>query len=323
MRRKIPGHLTLSVFEAAVRHSSFTLAAQDLALTQSAVCRQIASLESYLGVSLFRRSGRGVVPTPVALAYRQQVTASLDMIERNTAELIAHGEGGGGLTVAALPTFAAKWLIPRLPAFYKANPNITLNLLTRTRPFLFEESLIDAAIFARDANWPGTERTFLMNEDLVAVCSPELIRPRRQVTAADFKRHRLLHLDTRPLAWRQWLEARGLRVEQDTVGPRFELFSFIAESAIHGLGLALVPRFLVKAELAQGVLLEARLPATAADAVMRGSAASINSTAYYLIYPEQRKPNPALALFRDWLVAECAPAEAAKPGRRKRAEPAA
>lgn len=309
MRRKIPGNLTLTVFEAAVRHSSFTLAAQDLALTQSAVCRQIATLEEYLGVSLFRRSGRGVIPTQVALEYRQRVTASLDTIERDTAELIARGEGGGELTVAALPTFAARWLIPRLPQFYAANPNITLNLLTRTRPFLFEESLIDAAIFARDANWPGTERHFLMNEDLVAVCSPELIHPRKQLGAADFSRHRLLHLDTRPQAWRQWFRSKGLVVEQDTVGPRFELFSFIAESAVHGLGIALVPRFLVIDELAQGKLVEAKVPArkpelqeTAAGSGTGG----LTSTAYYLIYPEQRKVNPALALFRDWLASSCA-----------------
>lgn len=297
MRRKIPSSLTLSVFEAAVRHSSFTLAAQDLSLTQSAVCRQVATLEEYLGVSLFRRSGRGVMPTQAALEYSQRVSSSLDMIERDTAELIARGEGGGELTVAALPTFASKWLIPRLPAFCEANPQITLNLLTRTRPFLFEQSLIDAAIFARDANWPGTERTFLMDEDLVAVCAPALIHPRRRLEAADFSRHRLLHLDTRPYAWRQWFESRGIAVKQDTLGPRYDAFSFMAECAVHRMGIALVPRFLVAAELDEGRLVEARLPA-------RKDAASAqrNSTAYYLIYPEQRKANPALELFRQWLV---------------------
>lgn len=302
MRRKMPSSLTLTVFEAAVRHSSFTLAAQDLSLTQSAVCRQVATLEEYLGVPLFRRSGRGVMPTQAALQYSQRVASSLDMIERDTAELIARGEGGGELTVAALPTFASKWLIPRLPAFCEANPQITLNLLTRTRPFLFEQSLIDAAIFARDANWPGTEQTFLMDEDLVAVCAPALIHPRRKLDAQDFSRHRLLHLDTRPYAWRQWFESRGLKVKQDTLGPRYDAFSFMAECAVHRMGIALVPRFLVAGELAQGKLLEARLPPRNSDAAGQQRA---NSTAYYLICPEQRKANPALELFRAWLVSNC------------------
>jgi LysR family glycine cleavage system transcriptional activator len=313
MRRKIPSSLTLTVFEAAVRHSSFTLAAQDLSLTQSAVCRQIAQLESYLGLALFRRSGRGVTPTPAALEYGQRVSASLDTLERDTAELIARGEGGGELTVAALPTFASKWLIPRLPDFYAAHPQITVNLLTRTRPFLFAQSLIDAAIFARDANWPGTEQTFLMDEDLVAVGAPSLIHPRRRIAAADFQRHRLLHLDTRPQAWRQWFDSRGLKVAQDRVGPRFETFALIADSAIHGLGLALVPRFLVETELAQGRLIEARMPPAA-----RGAAAvqgdEGNSTAYYLIYPDARKPNPALDAFREWLLANCSADRTRRPG---------
>ncbi|MGD9944980.1 MAG: LysR family transcriptional regulator [Burkholderiaceae bacterium] len=297
MRRKIPSSLTLSIFEAAVRHSSFTVAAHDLSLTQSAVCKQIAALESYLGLALFRRSGRGVVPTPAALDFSQRVGAALDMLERDTADLIARGGSSAEVTIAALPTFASRWLIPQLPSFYAAHPQITINLVARTRPFLFEQTTIDAAIFARDAGWPGTEQTFLMDEDPVAVCAPSLIHPRRRIVAADFQRHRLLHLDTRPQAWRQWFESCGLKIGQDRLGPRLETFALIADSAVHGLGFALVPRILVQEQLARGQLIEARL-------ARRASAAGA-STAYYLICPEKRGPNPALDAFRDWLVVQC------------------
>ncbi|MGE4239147.1 LysR substrate-binding domain-containing protein [Ramlibacter sp.] len=302
MRRRIPSSLTLTVFESAVRHGSFTQAAQDLSLTQSAICRQIATLEQYLGVALFRRSGRGVAPTQVALDYAARVAASLDSIERDTAELIAHGEGVRELTIATLPTFASQWLIPRLPNFYAAQPQVTVNLLTRTRPFLFEETRVDAAIFARNADWPATEQTFLMDEDLVAVCAPSLIAPRKRLKASDFEQHRLLHLDTRPQAWREWFDALGLRVANDRLGPRLDSFAYMAQCAIHGLGIALVPRFLVTRELAGGELVESALEKQSAAR----APGPRNSTAYYLIRPELRKPNPVLDAFRDWLLAECA-----------------
>lgn len=289
MRRKIPSTAALSAFESAARHQSFTKAADELAVTQSAICRQIGALEDFLGVKLFRRSRRGVVLTEAGTNYARKVTSRLDEVERDTLELMARGGHGGTLELGVVPTFATKWLLPRLPSFAQAHPGITVNLTARTRPFLFDETSFDAAIHAGESRWPGTEGVFLMHENLVAVCSPKLIAPRSTIGRSDWGRYTLLQQSTRPYAWRDWFTSRGMQVEGDMSGPRFELFSMLAEAAIHGMGITLIPRFLVDDELERGVLVQ----------VVKHEYLSDRS--YYLIYPEQKSENAALTAFRDWL----------------------
>ncbi|HSV35051.1 MAG TPA: LysR substrate-binding domain-containing protein, partial [Ramlibacter sp.] len=182
MRRKIPSTGALSAFEAAARHTSFTEAAHELALTQSAVCRQIAGLEGFLGVKLFRRSRRGVVLSEAGAAYYRQVAKRLDEVERDTLDLMARQGRGGTLELAVVPTFGTRWLLPRLPDFARLHPDITLNLSGRTRPFLFDDTELDAAIYTGDGNWPGAVATHLMPESMVPVCSPALIAPRKKLT---------------------------------------------------------------------------------------------------------------------------------------------
>lgn len=289
MRRKIPSTASLSAFESAARHQSFTKAADELAVTQSAICRQIGALEDFLGVKLFRRTRRGVVLTEAGTSYAKKVTSRLDEVERDTLELMAKGGHGDTLELGVVPTFATKWLLPRLPLFAKAHPGITVNLTARTRPFLFDETPFDAAIHAGESHWPGTDRVFLMHENLVAVCSPKLIAPRKTIGVSDWGRYTLLQQSTRPYAWRDWFMSRGMQVEGDMTGPRFELFSMLAEAAIHGMGVALTPRFLVDDELARGVLVQAVKHEHLSD------------RSYYLIYPEQKSENAALTAFRAWL----------------------
>jgi DNA-binding transcriptional LysR family regulator len=292
MRRKIPSTASLSAFESAARHQSFTKAADELAVTQSAICRQIGTLEDFLGVKLFRRSRRGVVLTEAGVTYSRKVTSRLDEVERDTLELMAKGGHGGALELGVVPTFATKWLLPRLPSFAKEHPGITVNLTARTRPFLFDDTPFDAAIHAGESTWPGTEGVFLMHENLVAVCSPKLIAPRTTITRADWNRYTLLQQSTRPYAWRDWFTSRGIQVESDMSGPRFELFSMLAEAAIHGMGIALIPRFLVEDELERGVLLQVAKHEYLSD------------RSYYLIYPERKSENAALTAFRAWLEAQ-------------------
>jgi LysR family glycine cleavage system transcriptional activator len=294
MRRKIPSTAALAAFEAAARHQSFTQAADELAVTQSAVCRQIAGLEEFLGVKLFRRSKRGVLLTEAGAGYSRSVRARLDEVERDTLELMAKGSAGGALELGVVPTFASKWLLPRLPAFHALHPGITVHMTPCTRPVLFDDTPLDAALYAGDARWPGTAATFLMDETLIAVASPHLIAPRRALkSAADVAKLPLLQQSTRPYMWRQWFEARGLQVAHDMAGPRMELFSMLTEAAVHGLGAALIPRMLIEEELADGKLV----------ALVDGDFASGRS--YSLIYPEHKSENPALIAFRDWLGAEC------------------
>lgn len=292
MRRKIPSTTALALFESAARHQSFTHAAQEHAVTQSAVCRQIAGLEDFLNVKLFRRTKRGVLLTEAGTNYARNVRARLDDVERDTLALMAKGGAGGALELGVVPTFAAKWLVPRLGGFQRLHPGIAVHLSSRTRPFLFADTALDATIFAGEAGWPGTESCFLMDERLVAVGSPALVRTRRILKAADLAHLPLLQMSTRPYAWRQWFESLGLSVENDLAGARMELFSITTEAAIHGQGLALIPRFLIEDHLSQGRL----VPLIEHE--------FISDRRYYFIYPEQKSDNAVLALFRGWLEQE-------------------
>ncbi|MFM2058793.1 MAG: hypothetical protein RLY71_3178 [Pseudomonadota bacterium] len=293
MSRRIPSTTALSAFEAAARHQSFSLAADELAVTQSAVCRQIAALEEFVGVPLFRRTRRGVLLTEAGLRYSRQVRARLDEVERDTLALMAEGSGGGTLELGVVPTFATRWLLPRLPDFQRRHPGITLNLTPRTRPFLFEDSGLDAAIHSAAAGWPGTGAVRLLPETLVAVASPALLAG-RPCAPATLLHLPLLQMGTRPQAWRQWFEAHSLPPERSMAGARMELYSMLTEAALLGLGAALIPRLLIETELADGRL----LALTPTD--------QPSDRAYWLIYPEDRVLGPALAALRDWLVVQAA-----------------
>lgn len=294
MRRKIPNTKALMAFESAARHQSFTQAALELHQTQSAVCRQIASLEDFLGVLLFHRSKRGVTLTEAGITYGRQVALRLDALERDTLELMGRRGLGGNLELAIVPTFAARWLMPRLARFHQANPDISINLTTSTRPFLFNETGFDAAIHCGDANWPGTEARFLMQEDLVPVCGPKLIAPRKKLTPQQVQEYPLLQQTTRPYAWHRWFESFNLQVEHDMTGPRYELFSMLTQAAMHNMGIALIPRFLIETELQNGQLV------IAADHYFA------NNRSYYLVYPEKKAESVVLQHFRDWLDSEAA-----------------
>lgn len=289
MRRKIPSTAWLTAFETAARHQSYTKAADELALTQSAVCRQIAALEAFLGVRLFRRSSRGVALTEAGMRYRSRVAKRLDEVERDTVELMSQGSEGGVLELGVVPTFATKWLLPRFPDFMARHPGVRVNLSAQTRPFLFEGAGFDAAIYAGERQWPGTEGVFLMRENLAAVCKPGLVPRDKALREAGWRKQTLLQQSTRPYVWRQWFSAQGMAVEGDMSGSRFELFSMLTEAAIHGLGIALIPRFLIEDELRRGLLVEV------------GGQFCWSDRGYYLVYPEGKAENAALATFRGWL----------------------
>lgn len=298
MRRKIPSTAALAAFEAAARHQSFTKAAGELAVTQSAVCRQVGALETFLGVKLFRRSRRGVSLTEAGERYSRSVAARLDEVERDTLDLMSQaGQGGAGapggtLELGVVPTFATQWLLPRFAGFVALHPGITVHFTPRTRPFLFADTPQDATLYAGEAVWPGTEARFLMRENLIAVASPRLIAQQPVHSAADLVRHRLLQSSTRPYAWRHWFESLGVQADNAMAGPRMELFSMLAEAAAQGLGVALVPQVLVETELATGRL-QPVLPH-----------AHFSGRSYYLIYPEHKADSPVLSAFAGWLEAQ-------------------
>lgn len=289
MRRKIPSTTALVCFEAAARHESFTKAAQELALTQGAVCRQIGGLEGFLNVELFRRSRRGVKLTEAGLSYSRQVSAQLDAVERDTLSVMRQ-QGANVIELAVVPTFGTQWLLPRLKDFQQRHPEVTVNLTNRTRPFLFADTTFDAAIYFGDADWSGTQSHRLMGENPVPVCSPQWLDGRGTLDASSIAELPLLQQTTRPYAWRQWFDSLGMSVERDMNGPRYELFSMLGQAAMHEMGIALIPPFLIQRELAEGRLVVANKHALSSD------------KAYYLMIPERKVESASLRAFRDWLV---------------------
>ncbi|MES2069326.1 MAG: LysR substrate-binding domain-containing protein [Pseudomonadota bacterium] len=304
MRKKIPSLNALTIFEAAARQQSFTRAADELALTQGAVCRQIAALELYLGLPLFARVKKRVILTPAGRQYAERIRLHINGIERDTLELMAQQGGGGVLELAVVPTFATQWLIPRLADFYRRRPDITVNLHTRTDAFLFSESSFHAAIHSGKLAWPGTAGDFLISEgDTVPVCSPALLErlkkqaggkpraARKDISIQDIAALPLLHLTTRLNDWRSWFEQHDYRNDVAAVkGGRYELFTMLVSAAVAGLGLALIPRFMVQAELEAGALV---IPL---ELSLSGSAG------YYLVYPEEHASFAPLTAFREWLL---------------------
>ncbi len=293
MRRKIPSLQALACFDAAARHESYTRAAQELTLTQSAVSRQIGALEAYLGLALFRRTRHGVALTPGGADYARQIAPRLQALERDTLDAISRQGTAGSITLATVPTFATRWLVPRLPDLGSRHPELLVHLETRTRPFLFADTDFDAALYSgtpeQVANWAGTRASLLIEEEVVPVCAPALLGGRRRLQPRDLAALPLLQQSTRPEAWRQWFEAMGVDAPNALSGPRHELYSMTAAAAAHGLGLALVPRLLIEPELARGELV------VACPRPLK------SGRAYWLVLPERGEPRPALAAFAAWL----------------------
>jgi DNA-binding transcriptional LysR family regulator len=295
MPRKIPSLQALSCFDAAARHESYTRAANELALTQGAVSRQIAALEAYLGIALFRRTRHGVALTPAGAAYARQVAARLDALERDTLDTMASpAAGGAGAGAVHLPALAAQ------------HPEITVHVEVATRPFMFTDSGHDAALYAgtpqQVSDWAGTRSVLLLHEEVLPVASPALLaahrggaaNARRRWQPADLAGLPLLQQSTRPEAWRQWFQAMGVAGAAGShvlQGPRYELFSMLAVAAAQGLGVALVPRMLIEAELARAEL------AIVCPQPLRGQ------RGYYFVTPDLGPAQPpAVAALEDWLL---------------------
>lgn len=289
-RRYLPSLSQLSAFEAAARLGSFTRAAQELDLTQSAVSRQIAALEAQIGAALFERDRQRVILTPQGEVYAQEITAGLRRIGNATLNLAAN-PGGGALTLAILPAFGTRWLAPRLARFLSRNPGVTVNLTTRLGRFDFEAEQIDAAIdFGRDA-WPRTASAFLMDETVIPCASPRLLKDASLSEPADILTLPLLHIATRPRGWQRWLSAQGVTATPPR-GVVFDQFATMAQAAMHGLGVALLPEFMVAEDIAEGRL------AVAFDRPVTSQGA------YRLVWPTARASYPPLMAFRDWILDE-------------------
>lgn len=292
MLRFLPSMISLQAFETAARHLSFSKAAEELSLTQSAVSQQMRTLETLVRVKLFHRGRHGLSLTQAGLAYLPEVRECLSRMEAATLELMSHQGTGGVLNLAILPTFGTRWLIPRMSSFAQMHPHVVVNFSTRAVKFDFATERLDAAIHFGDVAWPGVIAHRLMGESVVLVCAPALLKRLRSLQ--DLSHHTLLQHETRPYAWQEWLSAVGVADVNPMKGPRFEHFSMVIQAAVAGLGVAILPEFLVQQEIAAGELIQP-------------FAYPVRSThAYHLVYPEEKRELPTLKAFRDWLLEQVA-----------------
>lgn len=289
-RRYLPSTSLLTAFEAASRTGSFTVAAKELNLTQSAVSRQVKSLEEQLGALLFIREKQTVRLTDAGEEYARHIKEALKIIATASLNLCANPDGGT-LHLAILPTFGTRWLAPRLPGFISQSPNVTVNLSTHPKPFMFDQLPMDAAIHCGQPNWENTESMYLMDETILPVCAPSFLERNKINGPKDLMNVSLLHLESRLEAWRGWFQAHNVP-DTNIPGMVFDQFATAAQAAISGLGVALLPKFLFQEELDRGTLVPAlNLPQK-------------SPSSYYLVWPHDRSNYPPLKAFKNWLQGE-------------------
>lgn len=291
MRNGIPQLGALQAFEATARLGSFSRAAEELSLTHSAIYRQVTGLEERLGVQLLTRVRRRVALTDAGAEYAARVRHHLEQLEKDTFGLISRSGMGRSLHIAVLPTLATTWLLPRLPDFQRRHADIAISLSVRTLPFQFKDHPFDAAIYHAAQIWPSTAGIKLFDEgELLPVCIPELL-DQRQGPDPGMSSLVHLHMSSRPDAWRHWYQAQNKEyIPIISGGPRYELFTMTLAAVKAGMGVALVPRFLVQDDIAAGTLV---MPAEGVLKVRE---------AYFFSYPLASERSEALASFESWLA---------------------
>ncbi|WP_170517182.1 LysR substrate-binding domain-containing protein [Ruegeria atlantica] len=285
-RRFLPSIPSLLALEAVDRLGSASAAAEELSLTQSAISRQLKTMEEQLGVALIQRSQMRLHLTPAAKEYVQVARKALNQLAQASLKLKANPTGGS-LNLSILPAFGMHWLAPRLQDFARRHPEVTVNLNTRLRPFDFDTEQFDAAIHFGQRDWAGVNYLPIMREDVVPVCAADML-PDDSDDIEWLIKAPLLHLETRPEAWEKWFAAQGREVS-GIQGMLFDQFSTMGQATIHGLGVALLPSYLIEADLAAGRL----VPAWHGPGVSLGN--------FYLVWPQSRAESEPLRSFRAWL----------------------
>ena len=298
----LPSLNGLRAFEAAARHLSFTRAAEELNVTQTAVSHLIRRLEEHLGIPLFVRGNRALELTREAVSYLPAVRGAFEDLHAATARL-RRAERDGVLTVSTTASLAAKWLVTRVAAFQDANPGIEVRITTSSHLVDFQRDDVDIAVRYGRGNWPGLRTDWLMAEDMFPVCSPSLLMGVPPLRAPeDLEHHTLLHATVSREDWQLWLTAAGLPVSLATRrGLSFDQSFMAIQAAVEGLGVALGRTRFVEADIAGGRLV------VPFDMVLPADAG------FYIVAPEATADAPKIALFRDWLIGSVAPGAVAPP----------
>jgi DNA-binding transcriptional LysR family regulator len=291
-RRLIPDIVNLQAFECAARHQNFSRAAEELNVTQSAVSRQIAELEQQTGLKLFERVRQRVLLSEAGQRLLPEVKALLLQSERLMIGAVAAGRMKAALRIATLPTFGATWLVPRLGGFLEKHPDVAITIESRSHPFSFDEDNFDLAIHYGQPAWAGGIATFLCHEAVLPVAGRALADRLRIRTPQDLASATLMHLTTRPKFWTEWFHLQGISGDNAFAGPRFDQFSMIVAAAAAGLGVALLPTYMIEDELRSGTLVP----------VLDLPMSTENS--YYVVVPETKQTHQTADLFQAWLLSQ-------------------
>jgi LysR family transcriptional regulator, glycine cleavage system transcriptional activator len=290
----LPSLNALLVFETAARHGGFTKAAKELCVTQTAVSHQVKALEEELGVTLFRRSPQRVELTAAGRAWANELSlvfgrlrAINESLRRSGASERAH------VSVSIIPSFGARWLVPRLGRFFHEHPEVDVRLSANERLVDFALEPVDIGIRYGAGRYPGLRVSKLADDAMVVVAAPALLGKKRLGTPRDLKGHVLLH-DDHPGAWEQWFAARKMRVPTQTPMNEFSDSSMLVEAAAQGQGIALSRWSLVADEIRLGRI----------ERVFPRIAPMPTGLAYYLVSPRENLRRPEVAAFRDWVLRE-------------------
>ncbi|MET0185085.1 MAG: LysR family transcriptional regulator [Achromobacter sp.] len=288
-KRLVPSMAALQCFEAVARHLSFTRAADELHLTQSAVSKQVAHLEEQLQHLLFRRVRRRLQLTPAGELYQAEVRKILTQIDISSRYILSYGGQTEVLTIATQPTFGSRWLIPHLRGFGQHHPEIHLDIRNELEPFDLLNGRADIAFFYGQGTWPGAECVELFGESLLAVCAPALLGRRKPPGLDAPDGPTLLQCASRPEAWHDWFSQQDLHTHRSYHGPRFDTFYMCIHAAVAGCGVALVPDVLVREEIAEKKLVAPwpRVPASEGR--------------YFMAYAERAAEVPKIRRFVDWV----------------------
>ena len=302
-RRRLPPLNALRAFEAAARHLNFSRAADELSVTPGAVSQQIQNLEDYVGAALFKRTPKGLLLTDAAQTALPALREAFDRLAE-AASVLTAAVDGRRLTITAAPSFAAKWLVPRLGRFEAAHPQVDVWLSAGMDVVDLSAGDVDLAIRYGPGRYPGLEVIRLLGESVAPVVSPALLAENPLASPADLARHILLHdgssdADDSCPDWPMWLAARGMKGVEGGRGPRFNQSSLVIEAAVNGRGVALAKRTLAQADLDAGRLVMPFTDETAVD------------FAYHLVHPKPKGRLPQVKAFIAWVVAEAEAHEAA------------
>jgi LysR family transcriptional regulator, glycine cleavage system transcriptional activator len=289
MPRLYPSTQELLSFVGVARHSSITAAANELSLTQGAVSKAILNLEEVLGVKLFERIKQRVIITAAGEIYLRKAQQVIQSLEQSTLEMRSFDSAKSAIKISTVPTFGAQWLLPRLPAFQKAHPDIAISFA----PYAVNDNEIDADIFIKygEGLWPNLNATYLTGKELVVLVGAQTAKQVRN--KSHLAKTPLIHHASLPHAWRDWNDSFGkLKNFCPYGGERFDQFSLIIEAVKADLGAALLPRCLVQREIANGQAIE-----------LFGNTIS-SWKGYYVCTEQRQQPSVQLLTVTDWLRRE-------------------